>query len=214
MSRRLLVLGWHNIEPTWAFAGTSPEAGRRGFEQQVRLLRRFATVVPLRSALADLAEGRPLPRRAVALTFDDGYLDNVTVAAPVLHAAGLPATFFLVPGFLSGTRRVWWEELGLAFVHATAPELDWEGQRYGTADPDARRAAVEELGLPGFRADQLARHYFARLENDPDRMTDLPAPVRGRLAEALFPPLLTEVRHLHLRRQAVANYHADKAVLS
>ena len=77
-----------------------------------------------------------------------------------------------------------------------APRRGLPPRHFADLDPDARRAAVEELGLPGFRADQLSRHYFARLENDPDRMTDLPAPVRGRLAEALFPPLLTEVRHL------------------
>lgn len=142
MSRRLLVIGWHNIEPTWSFHGTSPEVGRRGFERQVRFLRHWANVVPLRSALADLAEGRPLPPRAVALTFDDGYLDNVTVAAPVLHAAGLPATFFLVPGFLSGSSRVWWEELGWAFEHATAADVVWADQRYDTSHPTARRAAL------------------------------------------------------------------------
>src|SRR5687768_2534006 len=118
MGGRLLILCWHNIEPTWSFPGTSAEAGRRGFERQVRFLRRWANVVPLRPALADLVEGRPLPPRAVALTFDDGYLDNYTVASPILRAAGLPATFFLVPGFLSGTAQAWWEDLGWAFAHA------------------------------------------------------------------------------------------------
>ncbi len=63
-------------------------------------------------------------------------------------------------------------------------------------DPAARRAAVAELGLPGFRADQLSRHYFGRLENDPAAMTDLPAGVREQVRAALLPPLLTEVRHL------------------
>ncbi len=141
MSRRLLVLGYHNVEPTWAFGGTSPEAGRRGLERQARFLRRWANVVPLRPALADLAAGRPLPPRAVALTFDDGYLDNATVAAPVLHAAGLPATFFLVPGFLSGKGPAWWEELGWAFVHGTADRLDWAGQRHDVSTPPGREAA-------------------------------------------------------------------------
>jgi 23S rRNA (adenine2503-C2)-methyltransferase len=63
-------------------------------------------------------------------------------------------------------------------------------------DIAGRRAAMTELGLPGFRADQLSRHYFGRLENDPDAMTDLPAAVREQLKAALLPPLLTEVRHL------------------
>jgi 23S rRNA (adenine2503-C2)-methyltransferase len=61
-------------------------------------------------------------------------------------------------------------------------------------DSAARRAAVRDLGLPAFRADQLSRHWFGRLEADPDAMTDLPAGERGRLRDALLPSLLTEVR--------------------
>jgi 23S rRNA (adenine2503-C2)-methyltransferase len=59
--------------------------------------------------------------------------------------------------------------------------------------PEERRAAVAALGLPAFRADQLARHYFGRLEADPAAMTDLPAALRERLGEALLPPLVTPV---------------------
>jgi 23S rRNA (adenine2503-C2)-methyltransferase len=64
------------------------------------------------------------------------------------------------------------------------------------ADLDAagRRAAVTELGQPAFRADQLARHYFGRLTDDPDAMTDLPAAARAELAGALLPRLLTPER--------------------
>ena len=58
---------------------------------------------------------------------------------------------------------------------------------------EQRRAALAELGLPAFRADQLAHHYFARLEADPAAMTDLPAPLRARLAGALLPPLVRAV---------------------
>jgi 23S rRNA (adenine2503-C2)-methyltransferase len=63
-------------------------------------------------------------------------------------------------------------------------------------DQAGRRAAVAELGQPGFRADQLSRHYFARLTDDPAEMTDLPAGLRGELAAALLPPLLTAQREL------------------
>ncbi|CAN5418599.1 23S rRNA (adenine(2503)-C(2))-methyltransferase RlmN [soil metagenome] len=59
-----------------------------------------------------------------------------------------------------------------------------------------RRAAVIELGEKPFRADQLSRHYFGRLENDAETMTDLPAAVRTKLGQALMPALLTEVRHV------------------
>jgi len=63
-------------------------------------------------------------------------------------------------------------------------------------DPAGRRAAVAELGLPGYRADQLSRHYFSRLTEDPADMTDLPAGLRAGLAAALLPPLLTAQREL------------------
>ena len=63
-------------------------------------------------------------------------------------------------------------------------------------DPAGRRAAVAERGLPGYRADQLSRHYFSRLTEDPADMTDLPAGLRADLAAALLPPLLTAQREL------------------
>ncbi len=63
-------------------------------------------------------------------------------------------------------------------------------------DPVGRRAAVTELGLPAYRADQLSRHYFARLTDDPAEMTDLPALARAQLAGALLPQLLTAEREL------------------
>src|SRR6478735_1302953 len=59
-----------------------------------------------------------------------------------------------------------------------------------------RREAVEAAGIPGFRASQLSHQYFVRLEDDPERMTDLPAALRGPLADALLPPLLTPLHTL------------------
>jgi len=61
-------------------------------------------------------------------------------------------------------------------------------------DPAGRRAAAAELGQPQFRADQLSRHYFGRLTEDPAQMTDLPAAGRAELAKALLPGLLTAQR--------------------
>jgi 23S rRNA (adenine2503-C2)-methyltransferase len=75
---------------------------------------------------------------------------------------------------------------GVAAVPRHLADLDLAG----------RRAAVAQLGEPAFRADQLSRHYFARLVRDPAAMTDLPAGTREQLAAALFPPLLRPVRQL------------------
>src|SRR5271168_3200786 len=59
-----------------------------------------------------------------------------------------------------------------------------------------RVEAVAALGLPPFRAKQLAHQYYGRLIADPQQMSDLPAAVRGQVAEALFPNLLTATREI------------------
>lgn len=103
---RLMVLGYHNIEPTWRF--TDPAGGIDNFTRQLSALRRVTNIVPLESALDAIAGGRPLPPRAVAITFDDGYRDNLTLGVPVLQRLKIPATIFLVPEFLSGRVHAWW----------------------------------------------------------------------------------------------------------
>jgi 23S rRNA (adenine2503-C2)-methyltransferase len=62
--------------------------------------------------------------------------------------------------------------------------------------PAERRAAVAELGQPAFRANQLSTHYFSRLVDDPEQMTDVPAAARADLATALLPRLATPVREI------------------
>ena len=77
-----------------------------------------------------------------------------------------------------------------------APKRGMPPRHLADLDEVGRAAAVAELGLPAFRAKQLANQYYGRLIADPHLMTDLPAAVREQVAEALFPPLLKMVRHI------------------
>ncbi|MGH3326662.1 MAG: 23S rRNA (adenine(2503)-C(2))-methyltransferase RlmN [Streptomycetales bacterium] len=61
---------------------------------------------------------------------------------------------------------------------------------------DERRAVVAALGDEPFRANQISRHYFGRLADDPAGSSDIPAASRTRLAQALVPELMTVVRHI------------------
>jgi len=83
-----------------------------------------------------------------------------------------------------------------AFLVFDAPRRAMPPRHLADLDEAGRTAAVTELGLPAFRAKQLANHYFARLVADPHQMTDLPAAARDRVAEALFPRLLEPVREV------------------
>jgi 23S rRNA (adenine2503-C2)-methyltransferase len=77
-----------------------------------------------------------------------------------------------------------------------APRRAMPPRHLADLDEAGRAAAVTELGLPGFRAKQLANQYYGRLIADPHEMTDLPAGVRDQVAEALFPTLFTAVREI------------------
>ena len=59
--------------------------------------------------------------------------------------------------------------------------------------PEERVEATKALGLPKFRADQINRHVFDRLEDDVTKFTDIPASIREELGEQLFPRLLEHV---------------------
>jgi len=77
-----------------------------------------------------------------------------------------------------------------------APSRGLPPRHFADLDAAGRVAAVTELGLPAYRARQLAAQYYGRLVVDPHQMTDLPAAVRDSVADALFPPLLSVVREV------------------
>jgi peptidoglycan/xylan/chitin deacetylase (PgdA/CDA1 family) len=79
------------------------------FVEHVEHLTRLRCVVPLAEVL------QPGRATKIAITFDDGYLDNATVAAPLLAEAGLPATYFITTERLGG-RRFWWDRLAAALL--------------------------------------------------------------------------------------------------
>jgi 23S rRNA (adenine2503-C2)-methyltransferase len=77
-----------------------------------------------------------------------------------------------------------------------APRRALPPRHLADLDEAGRIEAVAALGLPAFRAKQLAHQYYGRLIGDPQQMTDLPVAVRGQVAEALFPNLLTAARDI------------------
>lgn len=76
------------------------------FRRHLALLSRKRNVVPLSELTAGLADGQDASGM-VAITFDDGYLDNYDCAAPVLDDFKLCATFFLATNFIGAQRWAW-----------------------------------------------------------------------------------------------------------
>lgn len=102
--------------------------------EQLRFLARNYRVVPL-SGVVDAVRGRARQRgQEVALTFDDGLLNNYLFAYPLLRQLGLPATFFVCPELVDRREWIW--------THEARARLD-------SASPGARGELAQELGATG-----------------------------------------------------------------
>lgn len=97
---------------------------RERFVRQIDYLRRHFSIVGLADAVAGLAAGRPLPQRALSITFDDGYLDNLTVAFPLLKERGLAYSLFVPTGGLDTGETLWWDRVIGAFAGTRRSSLD------------------------------------------------------------------------------------------
>ena len=86
------------------------------FDEQMAVLAQTAAAVDL----AAIGDGSALDRcgRSVAVTFDDGYADNLLAALPILEKHDVPATFFLVSQALGSNREYWWDALMRAVLES------------------------------------------------------------------------------------------------
>lgn len=81
-------------------------------------------------------------------------------------------------------------------IQLLAPKRGMPPKHFADLTKQERVEAITELGLPKFRADQIARHYYGKFEADPLTMTDLPEAQRQQVKDALFPTLLAPVRQI------------------
>jgi peptidoglycan/xylan/chitin deacetylase (PgdA/CDA1 family) len=96
------------------------------FERQMAFIARAYVVLSVEE-IVDRMRRRALPRNALAITFDDGYRDNLTHAAPILARHGLPATVFLATGAIARAEPLWFDRLALAFKLTRASVLEVRG---------------------------------------------------------------------------------------
>ncbi|CAN5739448.1 N/A [soil metagenome] len=82
--------------------------GTQAFERFCRFFSRYFEVISLEELLRRLEAGLPLGG-TLCITFDDGYLDNRTLAAPMLEEHGLPACFFISSGLVGSSRVPPWD---------------------------------------------------------------------------------------------------------
>jgi peptidoglycan/xylan/chitin deacetylase (PgdA/CDA1 family) len=93
------------------------------FSARMRHIARHYTVLPV-VELVERARRGALPPNALALTFDDGYQDSLTHAAPILAQYGLPTTIFLATGLIGTSEMAWYDRLATALKHTARPVVE------------------------------------------------------------------------------------------
>ena len=102
-----LILAYHRVAEVESDPYSLCVTPQR-FAEQLDVLRQYSHPMRLQQLTGALATGN-VPERSVALTFDDGYNDNLYNGKPLLERYQLPATVFVTTGFLG--REFWWDEL-------------------------------------------------------------------------------------------------------
>jgi peptidoglycan/xylan/chitin deacetylase (PgdA/CDA1 family) len=117
----VVAFSYHRIAAASATQSMPVGATAETLEQQLRLIQRHCDVLS-----TDQLTERELvePGRRVIVTVDDCYRDSYTVAFPLFAASGIPATFFLVSGFVDGRATPWWDEIAWIVASSQRDRLD------------------------------------------------------------------------------------------
>jgi len=194
--RTLVVLMYHKVNGVDGNTVTVPPSV---FDEQMAQLGELGyTVVSLDDVIGHYVDRRSLPERAVLITFDDGYLDNLEHAVPILQRHGYPAVLFAPIAYLGAKRPLPHDE-HLAVRGILNHTLDWSQ----LVELEAGGVRVESHGighrpLADLEVDEAAREITLsklRLEEALGRPIRAFAYVKG--SEAHYRPV-----HLSLLRQA------------
>jgi len=123
-SRRIAILRYHAICDDAGYDYASPGicVTPAAFDAQVRYLSEHYSVLRLPEIVDRVRAGKPLPVNTVAITFDDGYADNLP-AARVLNRYGVSATFYITAGCLHGEAPFWPSEVRYLVMATRGNEL-------------------------------------------------------------------------------------------
>ncbi|MCL4555095.1 MAG: polysaccharide deacetylase family protein [Actinobacteria bacterium] len=147
------------------------------FDEQIAYLARSYEIVPLGLLVRCIRENQPWPRRALAITLDDGYRDNYEFAYPILRKYEVPASVFLTAGYVDSGQLFWWDQVHHALMHSR--------QRRDTAElPSIYPAELRRCWVCGDWSSALELTKFS--ENVARALTRLPNELRLAVVDDLL----------------------------
>lgn len=159
-----VILSYHSIveDPHVTSHILGISQSRANFKAHMKTLAQQFSPVTVEAVAEFASHGRQLPPRAVAVTFDDGFADNYTVALPILNHYGIRATFYVMVNTVTTGTLPWYCRLRFALNTTSKPE--WkspeESGSYPLASPQQRKAAVQAAWEIGARMTGSVQQEF------------------------------------------------------
>lgn len=122
------------------------------FEYQIAYIKRHLPILLPHELAEIMSKKKRLTRLHAMITFDDGYLDNYTLAFKLLEQYSVPAAFFLVSAFV-GTKQVpWWDEIAYLLRHTTRSQLSLDALPGKTIDLHAGRERAIDQATQAYKS--------------------------------------------------------------
>lgn len=163
------VLMYHSVlenpDEQWLVLGGIGHSAKV-FRKQMEVVARRYRPVSMDDLLGFVSQGKHLPPRAVVVTFDDGYADNLEVAVPILNDLGIPAMFYITVDCIDNRRVPWPSRLRYAFF--STKESSWKrgaDSRCTISDTESRnRAYLQACDDCAKLAGQEQERFVAEIE--------------------------------------------------
>jgi len=120
-----VILIYHRIGPMTEKWIINP-LHQKIFEAQMKYLTENYKLISL-NKLSEMINNGEIPKKAVIITFDDGYKDNYEFAFPILKKYDIPATIFLSTGPIEQKKLFWWDEVNYALIHTDMESIVLKG---------------------------------------------------------------------------------------
>lgn len=190
LASKAVILMYHRVAEVeldpWGLCVTPQH-----FASHLEVLQKYARPISLQQ-LTQAHRAGNIPHRAVVVTFDDGYADNLHNAKPILERYNIPATVFITTGHIGSQREFWWDELDRVLLQpGKLPEKlcleingspqKWElgtAEEYSKEDYQRDRDRKAWEALPGSR---LAFYYSVW-----QQLQSLPAQVRQQAQDEIL----------------------------
>jgi len=168
------------------------------FEKHMKFLAKKRNVISLDSLVNSIKSNKALCRGTTVITFDDGYLDNLTIAAPILKKYNLPATIYLTTGYIEREENQWIDQLFTCFRERTQDQL---------IIPEIFADQIE-LNDPVSRWNAYSHISKYLMESTYEQRTEMINSIKKQLLPELTPPKLTmnwdDVRNLVNNNENIA----------